>query len=140
MQNNQQWNETGGQRWNRGGEEHLQFEEEEALLSGWHELIIWLIDFLLAEPRDATFLRKFQGGLDMIESLDLYLQHEPHLFLVSLICVVYAVLGFMGSVAYVLARRSDYCGGDLTQDLNQNMRCILQVYTLVFIMVLAAIL
>ncbi|XP_075535343.1 uncharacterized protein LOC142570927 isoform X2 [Dermacentor variabilis] len=48
--------------------------------------------------------------------------------------------GILGSVLYPQMRRRRMCGGDRTQDLNENMRCILQVYTAAYIIVLACIL
>ncbi|KAL3189962.1 hypothetical protein MRX96_020298 [Rhipicephalus microplus] len=69
-----------------------------------------------------------------------YLQYEPQVFLVTLSGLFYMVAAFFGSVVYVQLRRRKRCGGDLTQDINENMRCILQVYTAAYIVVLAGIL
>ncbi|KAL1484610.1 hypothetical protein MTO96_032495 [Rhipicephalus appendiculatus] len=76
----------------------------------------------------------------MIETMDLYLQYEPQVFLVTLSGLFYMVAAFFGSVVYVQLRRRKQCGGDLTQDINENMRCVLQVYTAAYIVVLAGIL
>ncbi|KAL3189960.1 hypothetical protein MRX96_020296 [Rhipicephalus microplus] len=40
--------------WNRSGYEQLKLEEDEALLSGWHEVIRWFLTFLLSTPKDAS--------------------------------------------------------------------------------------
>ncbi|KAH7954873.1 hypothetical protein HPB49_022406 [Dermacentor silvarum] len=130
----------GPLRWNRTGVEQLKLEEDEALLSGWHEVIRWFLSFLLSSPKDAMFLRRLNNKTDMIETMDLYLQYEPQVFLVTFSGLVYTVTGFFGSVVYVMLRRRKRCGGDLTQDINENMRCVLQVYTAAYIVVLAGIL
>ncbi|XP_077498637.1 uncharacterized protein LOC144109714 [Amblyomma americanum] len=127
------------ERWDRTGEETLTEEQDEALLSGWHEVIRWFLGFLLSSPQEAMFLRLL-NKTDMIEAMDLYLQYEPQAFLVAVLGLVYIVAGVLGSVAYVHLRRRKQCGGDRTQDINENLRCVLQVYTAAYIVVLAAIL
>ncbi|XP_065302301.1 uncharacterized protein [Dermacentor albipictus] len=48
--------------------------------------------------------------------------------------------GILGTVLYPQMRRRRMCGGDRTQDLTENMRCILQLYTAAYVIVLACIL
>ncbi|KAL3252782.1 hypothetical protein MRX96_054795 [Rhipicephalus microplus] len=72
--------------------------------------------------------------------MDLYVRHEPQVALLYALGMVFFAAGIVGSVLYPQMRRRRMCGGDRTQDLNENMRCILQLYTAAYIIVLACIL
>ncbi|XP_064480585.1 uncharacterized protein LOC135394058 isoform X5 [Ornithodoros turicata] len=126
--------------WNRKGQETLRRQDDDSLLSGWYDVISWFLNFILANPRDALFLRQFGGGVDMIEIMDKYFTYEPKVFVMYVTGFAYSILGLFGSVAYIQLRRRKRCGGDRTQDLTENMRCLLSVYTGIYILLLAGIL
>ncbi|XP_064480583.1 uncharacterized protein LOC135394058 isoform X3 [Ornithodoros turicata] len=106
--------------WNRKGQETLRRQDDDSLLS--------------------VFLRQFGGGVDMIEIMDKYFTYEPKVFVMYVTGFAYSILGLFGSVAYIQLRRRKRCGGDRTQDLTENMRCLLSVYTGIYILLLAGIL
>ncbi|KAL1416369.1 hypothetical protein MTO96_027997 [Rhipicephalus appendiculatus] len=112
---------------------------DESVLTGWYSVINWLLRFILADPIDASFLKKVSHA-DVIESMDLYVRYEPQVALLYALGMVFFAAGIVGSVLYPQMRRRRMCGGDRTQDLNENMRCILQLYTAAYIVVLACIL
>ncbi|KAL3200902.1 hypothetical protein MRX96_043266 [Rhipicephalus microplus] len=105
---------------------------DESVLTGWYSVINWFLRFILADPIDASFLKKVSHA-DVIESMDL-------VALLYALGMVFFAAGIVGSVLYPQMRRRRMCGGDRTQDLNENMRCILQLYTAAYIIVLACIL
>ncbi|XP_049518919.1 uncharacterized protein LOC125943560 [Dermacentor silvarum] len=112
---------------------------DESVLTGWYSVINWLLQFILTDPIDASFLKKVSVA-DFIESMDLYVRYEPQVALLYALGMIFFAAGIVGSVLYPQMRRRRMCGGDRTQDLNENMRCILQVYTAAYIVVLACIL
>ncbi|XP_075724140.1 uncharacterized protein LOC142766803 [Rhipicephalus microplus] len=112
---------------------------DESVLTGWYSVINWFLRFILADPIDASFLKKVSHA-DVIESMDLYVRYEPQVALLYALGMVFFAAGIVGSVLYPQMRRRRMCGGDRTQDLNENMRCILQLYTAAYIIVLACIL
>ncbi|KAK8766269.1 hypothetical protein V5799_006950 [Amblyomma americanum] len=69
-----------------------------------------------------------------------YVRYEPQVAVLYATGMLFFAAGIVGSVLYPLVRRRGFCGGDRTQDLNENMRCILQLYTAAYIVVLACIL
>lgn len=69
-----------------------------------------------------------------------YLSYEPHIFLLLIAGLVYSVTAFIGSGLYVFLRKKKHWGGDRTQNLTENMRCVLYMYTISYILLLALIL
>lgn len=128
-------NETDA--WNRQG--HGGAKPRASVLSGWYRIMRLLINLILSDPRDALFLRKFTPETDMFDALDLFFQFEPRMFLLVLVGMSYTILGLGLTYGYIHLRRRKRCGGDRTQDLSENMRCILQLYTAGYIVVLALI-
>ncbi|XP_064469309.1 uncharacterized protein LOC135383963 [Ornithodoros turicata] len=126
--------------WNRHGGNVSAEKPHGSLLTGWNNIIAFFFRFALSNPRDALFLRQFTDETDVLDTLDLYFQFEPTLFVMYLCGIFYAIAGLICSVAYIQLRRRKYCGGDRTQDLSENMRCIVQIYNISFILTLGLVL
>ncbi|KAL1447890.1 hypothetical protein MTO96_044189 [Rhipicephalus appendiculatus] len=74
---------------------------DESVLTGWYSVINWLLRFILADPIDASFLKKVSHA-DVIESMDLYVRYEPQVALLYALGMVFFAAGILYTAAYIV--------------------------------------
>ncbi|XP_064473543.1 uncharacterized protein LOC135388129 isoform X2 [Ornithodoros turicata] len=103
------------------------------LLSGWYDITTLLVDLMLNRPQDADLLRGLIYDVDIVNVVDKLSTSQPTVFWLVSLSSVYLVGCVAGAPAYFYLRSDSKCGGERTQDLTDSYRCVLQVFTLGYI-------